>query len=80
MKISQYVDLIDGFYAYDQGATDSGIKNDATKEQMKEKLKEFSGENFYILDRFINRYSGLDVEDIQSALEWLKEEMKVNWF
>lgn len=80
MTISKYVDLIDGFYAYDNGATDSGIKDDETKKEIKEKLKEFSEENHLIVDKFINRYSGLDIEDIEEAMKWLKEEMGVNWY
>jgi hypothetical protein len=71
-----------GWYAYDQGATDSGIHDDLAKDAFFDWLHEFAKDTEterLTLSRWIRDYwlseealaQGYGIEDVKSYLEWL---------
>jgi hypothetical protein len=72
------MDLLDGFYAYDHGATDSGIKDDSLKKALFDHLKGLDDkEQDSILSHFCQRYltdeaisAGYGIEDVLRICEW----------
>jgi hypothetical protein len=88
MPESEIFDLISGFLAYDMGATDSGIRDDAKKAALIKwlKLQLDKPENAHritpkILDRFVAEYyfapaaleQGYGLEDCRSFMRWLED-------
>ena len=80
MDNKKLFDAIDGLMAYDVGATDSGIKDDALKEEVKTYLHESDYAGEYILQFVHERLKpegGCTIEDVVELLDWLRDEL--NW-
>jgi hypothetical protein len=76
----EIIDKIDGFYAYDNGATDSGIKDDSLKEKIRMYLNS-SDEATRILTKCVRHYceDPYTIEDVKLFMDWLKYEGMIDW-
>ncbi len=76
-------DSIDGLFAYDSGCVDSGIKDEALRLKIIERLK--LDDSIKILTDFISskylsyngRNDGYTIEDIKVFIDWLDEKMDI---
>ena len=80
MEESKLFEALDGLYAYDQGATDSGIHDEALKRQVFTFLHLMSYDQFRItLTKFIRDWFvceeavelGYGIEDVVDFTKWL---------
>jgi hypothetical protein len=78
---------LDGLFAYDTGAKDSGIKDEPLRENVKEYLDSLSENDFrLIMTEFIRIYfvseeavlNGYGIEDVSSFIGWLSEYMDID--
>lgn len=80
MTINDLLDEMEGFYAYDGGATDSGVKNDARRKEVAEKFDLLTDEDrrvglsrwvaaAYLSDEGLSK--GYGWEDALSFLRWI---------
>lgn len=67
----ELVDKIIGLYAYDQGATDSGIKDD----DLKKELRKREDINALLLDCVLTLDPdiGHTIEDVKEFVEWVED-------
>lgn len=86
MEYAELKDNLDGFYDYDGGSTDSGIKNDTLKEKCRKHIMSFKPEARrallakLIIDMWLCEdalKAGYGPEDAKSFIDWLDEEMGV---
>ena len=77
-------DALDGLYAYDSGATDSGIRDEGLKEKVKTHLEDMEDEAFritmsmHIRECFVSEEAikqGYGIEDVKAFIDWLDREM-----
>jgi len=77
-------DALDGLYAYDSGATDSGIRDGALRREVKTHLGSLSENDLrFIMSEFIRvafvseeaLSKGYGIGDVAEFLQWLKDEM-----
>jgi hypothetical protein len=80
-------DSLDGLFAYDTGCTDSGIKDELLRNEVKNYLYALDENEFRLtLSKFIREYflidealeKGYGVEDVKSFIDWLEREMDIN--
>lgn len=71
---------MDALFAYDSGATDSGIHDEALRERVKAWLQAVDSEwlsrfvrEIYLSDKALSQ--GYRLEDVRSLLDWLRDEM-----
>lgn len=72
MTEAELLDKLDGLKAYDSGATDSGIKDDAFKAEVVQR-----DDINVLLRKLLLRYLGNDartIEDAKSFLEWVEDD------
>lgn len=75
-------DALDGLYAYDVGATDSGIRDEALRERCKAALEAMSPAALsqLVSDMWLTpqaRAAGYNALDAEEFTEWLADEMGV---
>jgi hypothetical protein len=76
---------IDGLFAYDTGATDSGIKDEHLRAKVINCMQNLSEDELriflsnYIRERFLSSSAianGYGIEDVKAFIEWLDEYME----
>lgn len=76
---------IDKLFAYDTGASDSGVKDENLRTKIIKYINKLSDDEFrifmstYIRERFVSEdaiKNGYGIEDVKSFIEWLDEYMK----
>lgn len=86
MTYEMLKDNLDGFFAYDTGCTDSGIKNDGLKEECRKYIMSIKPDERrhmlarMVVDLYLNEEavkSGYGIEDAQKFISWLDEQMGV---
>ncbi|MBP2652640.1 MAG: hypothetical protein H6Q73_209 [Firmicutes bacterium] len=86
MEQSEFFSLLDSLYAFDEGATDSGINDKITKNKIRQYLAQMLEmdlvllitsfvREYYLSDSAIN--SGYSIIDVLAFLEWLDREMNI---
>jgi len=78
MKDVELFDALDGLFAYDGGATDSGIKDELLRERVKKELQERETISKDLLRFCYGHYTpdkGYGLEDIVEFIKWLENEM-----
>jgi hypothetical protein len=87
MEITKLYDALDGLCAYDTGATDSGIKDDNLRSEVKGYLKGLDKDQFrmvissFIRESFLTEtrlQQGYGIKDVVAFIEWLDESMNIN--
>jgi len=82
------LDLLEGLHAYDEGCTDSGIRDEVGRAKLREKLRlgptARSGrcdEQMELVRLFLVRAAlpPYSCEDVAGALDWLRSSMGVDW-
>ena len=73
-------DAMDGLYAYDEGATDSGIHNEALRQRVITELQAMDSKwlSRWIRDAMLSEEAleqGYGIADVRSFLEWLRDRM-----
>lgn len=87
MNDDELWDALDGLYAYDMGAIDSGIHDEALRERVKTELWKDLGPNGLftgritrlVRDRMLTDQeiaAGRSLEDVAEFTRWLDEEMR----
>lgn len=75
MNYAKLKDSLDGLFAYDKGATDSGIHDEELRQEVKRHLATLPDEEKKELaDRIIEEF-GWGSEDSEEFFEWLEEDM-----
>jgi hypothetical protein len=75
MEYAKLKDSLDGLFAYDLGATDSGIHDEGLRAEVKRHLAALSAEEQKKLaDRIIGEF-GWGPEDAEEFFEWLENDM-----
>jgi hypothetical protein len=86
MEKEKLFDALDGLYAHDTGCTDSGIKDELLKEQVKDYLNDLDDNDFrlimseFIREQFVSEEAiskGYGIEDVGSFLRWLDDELSI---
>lgn len=75
------LDYLDGFQAWDNGATSSGIKDDTRREQIKLWLEDTINHDrvVVVLSALIEmRLADGSVEDVVQTLSWLRNELGID--
>ena len=76
---------LDGLLAYDLGATDSGIHDEALRSRVQAQLHALDDETFrlvlsrYVRERLLSEdalASGYGIEDVREFIAWLSERME----
>lgn len=82
MKKTKILDCLDGFFAYDAGSIDSGIKDDVLREKVfniiKELQEEESCEYPNILKEYVKAYlfdDAYSLEDIKEFINWIDDNL-----
>lgn len=81
MKRENLFNALDGLFAYDNGATDSGIKDDALKKEVSDYLKnQCNGRTTYpdILVAFVNKHYSkppYGPEDARAFRDWVENDL-----
>lgn len=84
MTDDEVLDALDGLMAYDQGATDSGIHDEALRGRVSEALEADDGAaGMRLLTRFVRERllsddamaQGYGLEDVRALFEWLSDRM-----
>ena len=78
MKNEELFDALDGFFAYDGGAWDSGISDNNLREKVKKYLQECKDTNKKLLEFIHTHYKpedGYTIEDTKEFIEWIENEM-----
>lgn len=80
MNLDELRDALDGLFAYDMGATDSGIKDNQLKERCKAELQKLTPEAFTLMAREMwlsdeAMAQGYGVADLKEFIDWLADEM-----
>jgi len=84
MTDKELFDALDGLMAYDGGATDSGIHDEALRARVKAHLHSLSDiDTNRVLGRFVRNVilseqsieEGYGIEDVKEFLDWLSEYM-----
>lgn len=86
MTDEELFDAIDGLHAYDDGATDSGIRDEALRQRVIEELRADAASvpNSLVgprLMRFVRTHYYLEpytLEDVAGFIEWLAERMELD--
>lgn len=75
-ELTEFFDLIDGFMAYDCGATDSGIKDDSRRAEAMEFLNSLDRDTrLLLIGRYLWHYDEeMGGEDEASTLEWFRDQ------
>lgn len=83
MSYEEIVEALDGFFAWDQGATDSGIKNDTLRAEVRRLFREgYSDEELRVwLARYVRNEwlseeaieAGYGLEDVAAFAEWFDD-------
>lgn len=80
MSDDELGDALEGLYAYDQGATDSGIHDEALREKCKARLQTVEGlwlarwaRDHFLSERALDQ--GYRLEDVRGFIEWLSDRM-----
>ena len=79
-------EAIDALMAYDLGATDSGVKNDKLKEEVKKFLATLNSEDFrFVLSNYAREYLtdeilaiGYGLKDVLEFVKWLNNELGID--
>lgn len=84
MTDEELFDALDGLYAYDQGATDSGIHDERLRQRVSEYLDGLETRSLnetlrrYLLTMYLSDEAfdqGYGVEDVRNVLDWLYDEV-----
>lgn len=85
MKTAKLIDALDGLFAYDTGATDSGIHDEDLRaqciEELQRRINQDDGRIFMsslLRDMFLSDdmlVKGYGYEDLLRFVEWLDEDM-----
>ena len=78
MKQEELFAALDGMFAYDEGCTDSGIKSETLKEEVKEYLRKNDDAERQLLIFIHTHYdpeNGYTIEDVCAFIDWLRDEM-----
>jgi ribosomal protein S25 len=87
MDKNKLFDSLDGLFAYDSGCTDSGIKDEAHREEVKSYLNSLDDNEFrtilsefvrerYLTDKALEQRYG--IEDVANFIRWLSEHMQID--
>lgn len=86
MTDEKLFDSLDGLFAYDTGCTDSGIHDEALRQEVIGYLRSLSESDLRIkLSTFVRDYylsdkaleQGYGIEDVAKFLQWLSERMGI---
>lgn len=93
MTEEEFRDALDGLFAYDTGATDSGIKDEKLRQQCKEYMQSMPREPHELVPRVwfsrlvremwldeVRLAQGYGIEDAIAFLRWLDDEMESSYF
>lgn len=73
-------DYLDGFQAYDDGATDSGIHDDAKRAELKTYLLSLPEDELdSVLVEFVRRKRMREMAGIKNAVRWLEEYLSIDF-
>lgn len=87
MKEEKLFSNLIGIFAYDTGSTDSGIKNEILRQEIKEHLKKLNDTEFrIIMSNFIRKHFvskkaislKYGIEDVKIFITWLSEYMEID--
>ena len=87
MSVSEINENLQALYAYDTGCTDSGIKSDELRNQIKKELENMDEDDlriilskhirdYYLIDEALD--NGYGIEDVKEFIHWLDEYMDIN--
>ena len=75
MEYEKLKDSLDGLFAYDMGATDSGIHDEMLRAEIKNHLSTLSQtDKKALVDRIVSEF-GWEEEDREEFIKWLENEM-----
>lgn len=87
MEKSKLYESLSGLIAYDSGSTDSGIKDEFLREEIKKYMHSLDENEFRVMvTGFIREYfvcesaveSGYGIEDVKYFIEWLSTFMEID--
>ena len=73
-------ECLDGFFAYDNGCIDSGIKNDVLKEQIRQSFLEMNNKRLdKILREFVDHYFNetYGLAEVKKAILWVENTFEI---
>ena len=82
MKYEAFRDAVDGIFAYDTGATDSGIQDEALRAQVAKVLAgpdAMAWLSRYAREAFLSDAAlaqGYSIEDVSALIQWLSDRME----